>query len=135
MSVDYGDVRTGIAVCDKNEILASPVTVLTERDAQALARKIAALAEQYRVERLLVGLPKNMDGTQGARAQASIAFASLLETTTGIPTELRDERLTTVSAHRALTDAGVFGKKRKQTVDAVSAVFILQDYIDARKMQ
>ncbi len=134
LSVDYGDVRTGIAVCDKNEILASPVCVITERSREALVEKVHRLAVEKEAECLVVGLPKNMDGTEGFRAEACKAFADVLQQACGdIPVLLRDERLTTVSAHRALTDSGVFGKKRKQTVDAVSAVMILQDYIDSRK--
>ena len=133
LSVDYGDVRTGVAVCDKNELLASPVGVITERRPEALAEKIHALAEQYRAEQLVVGLPKNMDGTEGFRAQACKDFAALLEEKTRLPVVLRDERLTTVSAHQYLNAANVRGKKRKETVDAVSAVIILEDYLAARK--
>ena len=133
LSVDYGDARTGVAVCDKNEILASPAGMIAEKDAQTLAQRIAQIARERRAERIVVGLPRNMDGSEGFRADACRAFASLLAETTGLETVMRDERLTTVSAHRALSDAGVFGKKRKQSVDAVSAVMILQDYIDSRK--
>lgn len=132
MSIDYGDVRTGVAVCDKNEILASPVTVISETNTEKLAEKIYVLAKEYQVEFFVVGLPKNMDGTQGERAELSRNFAELLYNKTGIPTELSDERLTTVSAHRALSYAGIYGNKRKQYVDAVSAVFILQSYIDSK---
>ena len=133
MAVDYGDVRTGVAVCDKNELLASPVGVVTERVPERLAAKIKALAEQYRAEELAVGLPKNMDGSEGFRAEACKAFAALLEGETGLPVVLRDERLTTVSAHQYLSAADVRGKKRKETVDAVAAVIILEDYLAYRK--
>ena len=133
LAVDYGDARTGVAVCDKNEILASPVAVIGEKDARTLAEKISRLAGERQAARIVVGLPRNMDGSEGFRAEACRAFAALVEEVSGVPTVLRDERLTTVSAHRALSDAGVFGKKRKQTVDAVSAVMILQDYIDAKR--
>ncbi|MBQ6019961.1 MAG: Holliday junction resolvase RuvX [Clostridia bacterium] len=132
LAVDYGDARTGVAVCDRNEILASPVGVIAEKDAEKLARRIAETAQTHHAERIVVGLPRNMDGSEGFRAEACRAFASLLAETSGVETVLRDERLTTVSAHRALSDAGVFGKKRRQSVDAVSAVMILQDYIDAK---
>lgn len=132
LSVDYGDVRTGIAICDPGEILASPVTVLTEPDAARLAEKIRALCVEKKAEAIVLGLPKNMDGSEGFRAEACRAFAQILREACDVPVILRDERLTTVSAHRALSDSGVFGKKRKQTVDAVSAVMILQDYIDSR---
>ena len=133
LSVDYGDARTGVAVCDKLEMLASPVGVITERDPDRLAGAVAKLCEEKRAEAIVLGLPKNMDGTEGFRAEACRAFAALLAEKTGLETVLRDERLTTVSAHRALSDAGVFGKKRKQSVDALSAVMILQEYIDSRK--
>ncbi|MBQ6163989.1 MAG: Holliday junction resolvase RuvX [Clostridia bacterium] len=133
LSVDYGDARTGVAVCDKNEILASPVCMIAENEPERLAEKLAETARERRAERIVVGLPRNMDGSEGFRAEACRAFAALLAEKTGLETVLRDERLTTVSAHRALSDAGVFGKKRKQSVDALSAVMILQDYIDSRK--
>lgn len=133
LSVDYGDVRTGVAVCDKAELLASPVGVITERRAKKLAEEIKALSVQYRAEQIALGLPKNMDGTEGFRAQACREFAALLESETGLPVVLRDERLTTVSAHRYLSAADARGKKRKETVDAVSAVIILEDYLTYRK--
>ncbi len=133
LSIDYGDVRTGVAVCDKNELLASPVGVISERRAEALAEKIKALAEQYRAEQLALGLPRNMDDSEGFRADACKAFAALLEHETGLPVVLRDERLTTVSAHRYLNGTDTRGKKRKETVDAVSAVIILEDYLAYRR--
>ena len=133
LSVDYGDVRTGVAVCDKNELLASPVGVITERRPEPLADRIRALALQYRAEQIVVGLPKNMDGTEGFRAEACRSFAALLEQETGLPVVLRDERLTTVAAHQYLNATNTRGKKRKETVDAVSAVIILEDYLAARK--
>ena len=133
MSVDYGDVRTGVAVCDKNEILASPVTVITEQNADSLAEKIIFLAKEYRAESFVVGLPKNMDGSEGFRAEACKEFAKKLNDKSGIDVELYDERLTTVSAHNALNATNTRGKKRKAVVDAVSAVMILEDYMARRK--
>ena len=133
LSVDYGDVRTGVAVCDKNELLASPVGVITERNADRLAERLTELAARQRAEQIVLGLPKNMDGTEGFRAQACRAFAALLERTAGVPVVLRDERLTTVSAHNYLNATDTRGKKRKDTVDAVSAVIILEDYLAYRK--
>lgn len=133
LGIDHGDVRTGVAVCDKNEILASPVTVITERRDEVLAQKIAALAEELRAEEIVMGLPKNMDGSVGFRAQAIEAFAETLRAAVDIPVVLRDERLTTVSAHQYLNATDTRGKKRKQTVDAVSAVLILEDYLGWRK--
>lgn len=133
LSVDYGDVRTGVAVCDKKEMLASPVGVVTERRAERLAEKLAALAKEHSAEEIALGLPKNMDGTEGFRAQAVREFAALLEAATGLPVTLRDERLTTVSAHGYLNATDTRGRKRKETVDAVSAVIILEDYLRYRK--
>ncbi len=135
LGIDHGDVRTGVAVCDKNEILASPVTVITERRDEVLAQKLAALAEELRAEEIVMGLPKNMDGSVGFRAQAIEAFAETLRAAVGIPVVLRDERLTTVSAHQYLNATDTRGKKRKQTVDAVSAVLILDDYLGWRKRE
>ena len=133
LSVDYGDVRTGVAVCDKKEMLASPVGVVTARRAEKLAEKLAALAKEHAAEEIALGLPKNMDGTEGFRAQAVREFAALLEGAADLPVTLRDERLTTVSAHGYLNATDTRGKKRKETVDAVSAVIILEDYLRYRK--
>ncbi len=135
LSVDHGDVRTGIAVCDKNELLASPVTVITERHDEVLAKKIADLALSHGAEQIVVGLPVNMDGSVGGRAQAIRVFADGLAEAAGIPVVLRDERLSTAGAHRLLNYTDTRGKKRKKTVDAVSAVLILEDYIGYRKRQ
>lgn len=134
LSVDYGDARTGIAVCDRTELLASPVTVISETDRDTLLKKIADLALERRAELIVVGLPVNMDGTHGSRAQACEDFAQALTELCSIPTVMRDERLTTVSAHNVLNTTNTRGKKRKAVVDAVSAVMILQDYIDYRRL-
>ena len=128
LSVDYGDTRTGIAVCDKTEFLASPVTVITEKETEPLIEKITDIAL------IVVGLPVNMDGTRGDRAHKCEEFAAALTEFSGIKTVLRDERLTTVSAHNALNVTNTRGKKRKAVVDAVSAVMILQDYLDYRRI-
>lgn len=133
MSVDYGDVRTGIAVCDKNEILASPVCVITDSNRDTLAEKITVLAQERCAESFVVGLPKNMDGSEGFRAEACKEFASLLSEKSGLAAELYDERLTTVSAHNILNMTDTRGKKRKAVVDAVSAVMILEDYMAHRR--
>lgn len=129
MSVDYGDVRTGIAVCDKMQILASPVCVITEKDREKLADKITELAKEKKAERICVGLPQNMDGSYGFRSEACREFGELLKEKTGLPVFFQNERLTTVSAHNILNSADVRGKKRKAVVDAVSAVLILEDYM------
>lgn len=133
MSVDYGDVRTGVAVCDKNEMLASPVKVIKETDRDVLSDDIANESVRLKAEMIVVGLPKNMDGSEGFRAEACREFASLLEEKTGINVALYDERLTTVSAHNALNFTNTRGKKRKSVIDAVSAVMILEDYMRYRR--
>lgn len=133
LAVDYGDARTGLAVCDKTELLASPVTVIHERYVPNVIEKIKAAALSLHPEQIVVGLPKNMDGSCGERAQKCAAFAKELEETTGIETVLWDERLTTVAAHRALSEVNVRGKKRKNVVDAVAAVMILEDYLRSRR--
>ncbi|MCL2512479.1 MAG: Holliday junction resolvase RuvX [Oscillospiraceae bacterium] len=133
LAVDYGDVRTGLAVCDKNEVLASPLTVITEKNAGALAKKIALAAKENGAEAVVLGYPKNMDGSEGFRAEKCGQFKILLEKASDIPVTLWDERLSTVSAHNALSMNNVRGKKRKKIIDAVSAVIILEDYIKYRQ--
>lgn len=134
LSVDYGDKRTGIAICDKFEMLASPIGVLTEWNIDTLADKIVNISNERKVETIVVGLPKNMDGSEGFRADACKELGELLKCKTHIPVDFWDERLTTVSAHRILSENNVRGKKRKSVVDAVAAEIILQDYIDYRKI-
>ena len=133
ISVDYGDKRTGVAVCDKLEMLASPVCVITEWNQEVLAKKIVEIANEKKAEQIVVGLPKNMDGSMGFRSEACQALGTLIQSLTEIPVVYWDERLTTVSAHRILSENNVRGKKRKNVVDAVAADIILQDYIDSRK--
>lgn len=129
LSVDYGDMRTGVAVCDKMEILASPVGVVKGDYAPKVAEEIKRIAHDKKAELIVVGLPKNMDGSEGDRAEKCRSFAELIESVSGIKTVMCDERLTTVSAHRALSAVDVRGQKRKDVVDAVSAVMILEDYL------
>jgi putative Holliday junction resolvase len=129
MSVDYGDVRTGIAVCDKMQILASPVCVITEKSRDILVEKISELAKERNAERICVGLPQNMDGSYGFRSDACRELGKMLEEKTGLTVAFQNERLTTVSAHNILNAVDVRGKKRKAVVDAVSAVLILEDYM------
>lgn len=133
LAVDYGDVRTGLAVCDKSEFLASPVCVITERNADKVIALVCEKAKELKAEEIAVGLPKNMDGSEGFRAASCREFAEKLEKETGIKTVLRDERLTTVSAHKIMNMTDVRGNKRKNTVDAVAAVIILEDYMAYRK--
>ncbi len=133
MSVDYGDVRTGIAVCDKMQILASPVCVITEKDREKLAEKVKKIAIERKVERICVGVPQNMDGSYGFRSESCKEFGELLSQVTGLEVVYQNERLTTVSAHNILNTMDVRGKKRKAVVDAVSAVLILEDYMNSIK--
>lgn len=133
LSVDYGDKRTGIAVCDRLEMLASPVTVIWGDYAPKVIDEIEKIAAEYKVERIVVGLPKNMDGSEGERAEKCREFANALFEKAGIETVMTDERLTTVSAHKALNANNVRGQKRKNIVDAVSAVMILESYLTQRK--
>ncbi|NMP38155.1 MAG: Holliday junction resolvase RuvX [Clostridiales bacterium] len=133
LGVDYGDARTGLAVCDKSELLASPAGVICERNTERLVSKIASVAAQKGCEAIAVGCPKNMDGSCGFRAQACMEFAQLLGKACALPVSLWDERLTTVSAHNVLNESDVRGKKRKAIIDEVAAVMILQDFLDYRK--
>ncbi len=133
LSVDYGDRRTGIAVCDKFEMLASPVCVINEWNKEALSKKITEIAKEKKAELILIGLPKNMDGTSGYRAESCKELGEIIKSSGDFKVDFWDERLTTVSAHKILSDNNVRGKKRKSVVDAVSADIILQDYIDSRK--
>lgn len=133
LAVDYGDARTGLAVCDRMEILASPVGVINEGYEPKVVSAVAKEAEKQKAELIVVGLPKNMDGTDGFRAEKCTRFAELVKEATGIETVMYDERLTTVWAHRTLSDNNVRGKKRKAVVDAVSAVVILEGFLASRK--
>lgn len=133
MAVDFGDSRTGIAVCDKSEMLASPLTVITEYNFERCAEKVAELAKKEQAELVVVGYPKNMNNTIGERAEKCQKFAELVSELSGIPTELWDERSTTVTAHNYLNETNVRGKKRKAVVDAVAATIILETYLAYRK--
>lgn len=133
MSVDYGDARTGVAFSDINEILASPFCVVSEKYKPKLVEKLAEFAKEKKAEKIIVGLPINMDGSRGYRCDECRELGRMLEEKTGITVEYEDERLTTVIAHGYLSDNNVRGQKRKKTVDAVSAVVILQSYLDKNK--
>lgn len=133
LSVDYGDVRTGIAVCDKSEMLASPVCVIKETYAPKLVDKIHDLVLQYNPEIVVVGCPVNMDGTKGDRAKKCEELSNMINEKSQVETQLWDERMTTIEAHRALNVTNTRGKKRKAVVDEVAATIILQDFLDYRK--
>lgn len=133
MSIDLGKARTGIAVCDKTEFLASPYTVIFEKSPKRLLEKAAETVKKTNAELVVVGLPKNMDGSEGESAQNARAFAKKLEEHTGVKTVMQDERGTTITAHNFLNTTNTRGKKRKNVIDEVAAVIILQDFLDSRK--
>lgn len=133
LGVDYGDVRTGLAVSDAGGMLAGALGQVKAGGMRGMAQAVAEAAVREGVVRIIIGLPKNMDGTEGFRAEAVRAFADLLAAETDIPLDFMDERLSTCEAHRYLTDSGTSGKRRKNVVDALSAQIILQDYLDREK--
>lgn len=130
LAVDLGKARTGLAVCDKSGILASPAGVITEYNPEKLLEKVAEQARAYKAELLVMGLPRNMDGSEGESAQNARQFGAALSEKTGLPVEFQDERGTTITAHNYLNATNTRGKKRKAVVDAVAAVVILQNYLD-----
>lgn len=135
MGIDFGDSRTGLALSDVSEFLASPLCVIHEQDFELCAQKVAEQIDQQKAEFFVIGYPKNMNNTIGERAEKCQAFAELLHELTGIDYILWDERCTTVSAHQYLNTTNTRGKKRKAVVDAVAAVIILESYLGYRKNQ
>ena len=133
MSIDYGDVRTGIAISDIRGILASPLCVIKESYQPKLVDKIIELINENKIEKIVIGLPRNMDGSYGYRCDDCKSLGQAIIEKINIDIEFEDERLTTVMAHNILSDNNVRGAKRKQTVDAVSAVMILQSYLDKNR--
>ncbi len=133
LAVDYGKVRTGLAICDEGELLATPLAVIRQTNPEKLAQEIAQIARENQVRQIVVGNPFNMDGTEGESAHAAQHLASLIESSCGLPVIMRDERGTTVTAHQYLNQTDTRGKKRKAVVDAVAATIILQNYLDFRK--
>ncbi len=132
MSIDYGDARTGVAFCDVREMLATAYTVIHEAYQPKLVKQLVEIVNKEKAEMVVIGLPRNMDGSYGFRAEKCRELGELLKSEIDIPVDFEDERLTTVIAHDILSSNNVGGKKRKSTVDAVSAVVILQSYIDKR---
>lgn len=131
MAIDFGDARTGLAVSDLTGTLAGEAWTIEEWNAERLADKISAAAEERDVSTLVLGYPKNMDGTLGPRAEKCAAFAELLREKTGLRVVLWDERRTTVDAHRILSENLRHGKKRKRRIDAVAATLILEGYLNS----
>jgi putative Holliday junction resolvase len=130
LGIDHGDTRIGIALSDPTEFLASPLCVLDSTNA-GLDQIIALIAE-HQVEKMVVGLPRNMDGSYGSATEKVRKFIEKLKARTDVPVFEWDERLSTVSAHNALREAGLDGKQRKGVVDKVAAQIILQNYLDAQ---
>ena len=133
VGIDFGDARTGLAGCDKKELVVTEEGCIA---AGGYKKALAAVGERVKelgAELLVVGNPINMDGSEGFRSEKCRAFARELSELTGIPAELYDERLTTVAAHKILSENNVRGKKRKTIVDTLSARLILEDYLKIRR--
>ena len=133
MGIDYGDARTGVAISDLLCSIVGSTFVIPSRNTEKAIADIVKLARDNQVGEIVVGLPKNMDGTEGARAELCRAFAEQLKEATGLPVAMWDERRTTVEAHNILSQHNYHGKKRKNTVDAVAASLILEGYLAFRK--
>ena len=129
MAIDYGDARIGVALSDPSGLLTGFTTVIHSRNRETVLAQLAALCKERGADRLVMGFPRNMDGTEGPRAALYREFAASLEEATGMPVRLWDERRTTVEAHQILSSQNYHGKKRKNTVDAVAASLILEGYL------
>ena len=134
LAVDYGDSRTGLATCDRTEFLTSPITPqITVKARDKVAARVCEVAKEIEAELIVIGLPLNMDGTEGERARKSRKLAKTVEIWSGLPVRMWDERQTTCAAADLLDESGTFGAKRKSILDSVSATVILDDYIQWRK--
>lgn len=129
MAIDYGDARTGVAISDSLGWMTGQTVVIHSWKPEKTAQEIKALLEKSGAERIVMGFPRNMDGTEGPRAALYREFARLLAQTTGMEPVLWDERRTTIEAHQILSESNYHGKKRKNTVDAVAASLILEGYL------
>lgn len=132
MGIDYGDARTGIAISDLMCSLVGSTQVIHSKGRESTLDQICRIAREHGVTEIVMGLPKNMDGTEGPRAQLCREFSAMVAEATGLPVKLWDERRTTVEAHQILNDHNYHGKKRKNTVDAVAASLILEGYLAFR---
>ena len=133
MGIDYGDARTGVAISDLLCSIVGSTAVVPSRNTEKALADIVRMAKENEVGEIVVGLPRNMDGTEGVRAELCRAFADMLKEATGLPVAMWDERRTTVEAHNILSQHNYHGKKRKNTVDAVAASLILEGYLAFRK--
>lgn len=135
MGLDFGSKTVGVAVSDSLLVTAQGVEIIRRKEENKLRQTLArieALILEYEVEEIVLGLPKNMNATEGDRVQLTMEFKEKLERRTGLPVHLWDERLTTVSANKAMMEAGIRREKRKEYVDKIAAVLILQGYLDRR---
>ena len=133
MGIDYGDARTGVAISDLMCTIVGSTAVVPSRNTEKAIADIVKLAKDNNVGEIVVGLPKNMDGSEGPRAELCREFAAKLGEATGLPIAMWDERRTTVEAHNILSAHNYHGKKRKETVDAVAASLILEGYLGFKK--
>ena len=133
MGIDYGDARTGVAISDLLCSIVGTTYVVPSRNREKAVADIVRLCKENMVGEIVVGLPKNMDGTEGVRAELCREFAETLKEATGLPVAIWDERRTTVEAHNILSQHNYHGKKRKETVDAVAASLILEGYLAFKK--
>ena len=134
MAIDYGDARTGVAISDVTGMLAGSATVIHSRDDQRVLDELVRLIQSHRVDELVMGFPRNMDGTEGPRAELYRAFAARLEERSGMPVHLWDERRTTIEAHQILHASGKRMQSHKKTVDAVAATLILEGYLARKRL-
>ena len=132
MGIDYGDARTGVALSDLLCSLVGSTTVVPSRNREKAVADIVRIAKENQVGTIVVGLPRNMDGSEGPRAQLCREFGDLVKAATGLPVVMWDERRTTVEAHNILSQHNYHGQKRKNTVDAVAASLILEGYLNSR---
>ena len=133
LGVDYGDVRTGLAECDISGMLASGITTIKEGGMRNTAIRVAKEAEARACKKIVIGLPKNMDGSEGERTEVIRAFARILAELTSIPIDFSDERMSTMVAYRYLGATETYGKRRRDAVDTLSAEIILQGYLDRER--
>lgn len=133
MAIDYGDARTGVAISDATGLLAGFTTVIHSRKGEQVAEELAGLIAAHGVDELVMGFPRNMDGTEGPRAELYRAFAAQLEERTGMAVHLWDERRTTIEAHQILHASGKKMKNHRKTVDAVAATLILEGYLAKKR--
>ena len=132
LGIDYGDSRTGFAVSE-NGLIAGTLETFAEKNMNKVAEHAAELVMKHKIERIVVGLPKNMDGSIGGSGKKAKRLAKMIKELTGVKIILWDERLTTVSAHNLMNETNVRGQKRKDSVDKIAAAFILQSYLDSLK--